>query len=92
MRPLGSVESFVIIACVVLAALCACACAFDQDGDGGVAARLVDNVSPSPCEGSRAAPVEGRGRPTTRPRAKTGERLALPGLLAAVPGGLCLLI
>jgi hypothetical protein len=80
-----------IVVCAVLAALLGFACAFDQDG-AGVSVRAAHGASPSPDEVSGAASVEDLGRLSARPPAKAARRIAPPGLLAAVPGGLCLLI
>jgi hypothetical protein len=91
MRPMGSVEGLVILACVALAALFGFACAFDHDGVGASACP-AGGTSPPPDEVSGAAPLDDRDRRSARPPTRSGERTAPPRLLAAVPGGLCLLI
>jgi hypothetical protein len=72
MRPRGSVEGVVILACVAVTAFFGFACTLNDNGDSG------------------SAPI---GEVLLHPdRADARECATPPGLLAAVPGGLCLLI
>jgi hypothetical protein len=79
-----------IVCCIASAALFGFACLFDDDGDFGVALRQADGPLCSPDEASRPLPVMDANRLLAGPKART--TITAPGLLAAVPGGLCLLI
>jgi hypothetical protein len=83
-------ERTLVLCCVVLAVFFSLACAFDEDGDFGVTPCLADGTSCSPDELSRALPISDTSRLCAAP--PTRARLSAPGLLTAVPGGLCLLI
>jgi hypothetical protein len=90
MRPTGSVEGLLILACVDLAVFLGFAGAVDDNGDLG--------LSPRPAADPRQSADEAAGgASTTRDWRRAGppalrEGLSLPGPLAAVPGGLRLLI
>jgi len=79
-----------VLCCVFLAALFGLVCAFDEDGDLGGALCQADGRSRSPDEVSRTLPFSAARRHLVGPAAALG--ISAPGLLAAVPGGLCLLI
>jgi hypothetical protein len=88
-RSAGRSAWTLVLCCVVLAAFCGLASVFDEDGDFGVTLCLADATSFSPEELSRALP---RGDASRRPPTPSARLcLSAPGLLAAVPGGLCLL-
>jgi len=83
-------EWTLVLCCVVLAVLFGLVCAFDEDGDLSVSLCRADGFSCARDEVSRAVPAgDASRRPATLPARL---RLSAPGLLAAVPGGLCLLI
>jgi hypothetical protein len=90
MRPMGSFEGLVILACVALAALFGFACALNDNSDLGLSLRTAADPGPSPDEAWVAAPIARDCRRASAPAVR--ERATPPGLLAAVPGGLCLLI
>ena len=83
-------EWTLVSCCVVLAALFGLVCAFDEDGDLSVSLCRADGPSCAGDELSRALPRGDAHRLCATPFARL--RLAALGLLAAVPGGLCLLI
>jgi hypothetical protein len=84
------IERVLTICCIVLAAFFGLACAFDDDGDLGITLCLAEGSSFSSDELSRALPGERPRRPDKASSARL--HLSAPSLLAAVPGGLCLLI
>jgi hypothetical protein len=90
MRPSGSAQSFVIVACVALAAVLGFAWMLIDNGELGLPLRRVLDSWPSRDKASGAALVADDCRRAAAPAAQ--ERLIQPSLLAAVPGGLCLLI
>jgi hypothetical protein len=90
LRARVDVEGFVILVCVALAALFGFACTLDDNGDLGLSLPRAADSGPSPEEASVAAPFTRGCRRAAEPAAR--ERLTPPGLLAAAPGGLCLLI
>jgi hypothetical protein len=79
-----------VVCCVVFCALFGVAFSFDDDGDPGLSLCPVDDSRCSPDETFCALPVMDGQRLVAGPAGRT--RIASPGLLAAVPGGLCLLI
>jgi len=83
-------EWTLILCCVFLAVFFVLACAFDDDGDFGVIPCRADEPSCSPDEASHVLPARDAKRLLAGPAARLC--LNAPGLLAAVPGGLCLLI
>ena len=83
-------EWTLVSCCVVLAALFGLVCAFDEDGDFSVSLCRADGLSCAGDEISRAVPAGDAQRLLAAPAARL--RLGAPSLLAAVPGGLCLLI
>jgi hypothetical protein len=83
-------EWLLVVSCIVLAAFFGLACAFDEDGDFGVTVCVADDPSCSPDEASRALSARDAYRLLAGPAVRISIRA--PGLLAAVPGGLCLLI
>lgn len=82
-------EWFLILGCVALAVLLGLACVFDDDGDFGVIACLADGASLSPEEVSSTLPTGDTSLLGAEPHAQLD--LDAPSLLAAAPGGLCLL-
>ncbi len=90
MRPTQKRELTLILFCVALAALFGLACVFDDDGDLGAALRQTEGVSSASDEFFSALALGDSWRLIVAPAARLpfGAR----GLLAAVPGGLCLLI
>jgi hypothetical protein len=89
-HPTRHLEWTLVLCCVALAALFGLVCAFDEDGELGVMPCLAEDRSCAPDELARALPTRDTPRRMTAPSARL--RLSAPGLLAAVPGGLCLLI
>jgi len=81
---------FLIVFCIVLAVFFGLACAFDDDGDFGVTVCLADDPSCSPDKASRALSARDAYGLLAGPVVRISVRA--PGLLAAVPGGLRLLI
>ena len=77
-----------IVCCMLLCALYGVACAFNDDP--GVALGPANDPSPSADETVCALPVLDARRLATGPVGCTS--IAGPALLAAAPGGLCLLI
>jgi hypothetical protein len=89
-RHLGDRSTWtLVLCCVALAAFFGLACAFDEDGDFGVTPCLADEPSCAPDELSGTVLAGDARRHPAAPSARL--RLSAPGLLAAVPGGLCLL-
>jgi hypothetical protein len=81
---------FLVVFCIAVVILVGLACAFDQEGAIGVAAILAADPSHSRDEASRAPSARDAHRLLGGPVARTSMRAS--SLLAAVPGGLCLLI
>lgn len=79
-----------IICCVALCLLLGLAWALDDDGDLSLLLWQTESPSRSPEDISSALPPCGGVSRLAGPAALI--RVAPPGLLAAVPGGLCLLI
>ena len=88
--PTMSLKLTLILFCVALAALFGLACVFDGDGDLTGALRQTEGVSCTSDESLNALARGDSWRLIVAPAARLpfGAR----GLLAAVPGGLCLLI
>jgi hypothetical protein len=87
---LKRVEWPLVVCSIVLAAIFGLACAFDEDGDLALTVCQVEHPSRPPDEVCRALSLGAVARLLAGPSAR--ERVTPPGLLAAVPGGLCLLI
>lgn len=83
-------QRFLIVLCVVLAVLFGLVAAFDEDGDFSVAVWPAATPSCSQDETSRELSGADLLALLSGPAVRIGIRA--PGLLAAVPGGLCLLI
>jgi hypothetical protein len=83
-------EPFAIVSCVGLAALFGVMCAIDDDSSLGVSLCPADGPWSSPEETVGVLPATDGHRLFAASGGRTS--LAAPGLLAAVPGGLCLLI
>jgi hypothetical protein len=79
-----------IVLCIVLALLFGLAAAFDEDGDFGLAIWLAPAPACLQDETSHALPAGDAAALLTGPAVWISIRAQ--GLLAAVPGGLCLLI
>jgi hypothetical protein len=90
LQPTRHLEWLLIVCCVVLCALFGVAFAFDDDDDPGACLLPADGPWCSPDEGLCAPPVIDAPRLVAGPDRRTSA--AGPALLAAVPGGLCLLI
>ena len=90
MRRPTRVQWLLIVLCIVLAMFFGLACALDDDGDFGVTVCLAGDSSCSPDEASLALSAGDVYRLLAAPSVRISVRA--PGLLAAVPGGLCLLI
>jgi hypothetical protein len=88
LRPTRHLEWLLIVCCLLLCALFAVACSFDDDPD--VSLCPADDFSSSPDVTSCAPPVRDGQRLGLTHGGRTAS--AAPALLAAVPGGLCLLI
>ena len=91
MRPARVIEGFLFVACVVPAALFGFACAFDYDGTAAWRRARWTSPPSLPTTPARRWSRTLTGLPLDlAPRPGS---VSLPqGLLAAVPGGLCLLI
>jgi hypothetical protein len=89
-HPPQRLQWLLVLGCVALAALFGLACALDDDGDLGVVPCLAEDRSCAPDELSRDLPASDTPRRVTAPSVRLCP--SAPGLLAAVPGGLCLLI
>jgi hypothetical protein len=83
-------KRFLIVLCIVLALLFGLAAAFDEDGDFGAAIWLAPAPACAQDETSRGLSAGDAVALPSGPAAPISIRA--PGLLAAVPGGLCLLI
>lgn len=90
MRPTMPRVLALVLLCVLPAVLLSLSCAFDADGDYGVIPRLVGASARAPDQFVGALPESAAQWHHAQAFA---QRLApSPGLLAAVPGGLRLLI
>jgi hypothetical protein len=78
-----------VVCCVLLCAFAGVAASFDDDGDPGVFLCPADDPLGAPDETVCAPSVVDGQRPVSGPAG--GTVTAGPALLAAVPGGLCLL-
>ena len=90
MRPTVIVEALVILICVAIAAFFGFACTLLDSCGLDLSLRPADRPAPSPDGVSGPTPVADDRRRAAGPAAR--KRVTPPGLLAAVPGGLCLLI
>jgi hypothetical protein len=81
---------FLIVVCIALVVLVGLAAAFDDDGDFSVAVWPVTAPSCSQDHTSRDLSAADLLALLSGPVVRI--RIRAPGLLAAVPGGLCLLI
>jgi hypothetical protein len=88
-RSSGRLTWTLVLLCVALTLTFGLAVAFDEDGDLGVPLGQDDGPSYSPDEAAAGPVAPDARRPLAAPSAL--RRLGSPGLLAAVPGGLCLL-
>jgi len=83
-------ELALVLCCVAVAALFGLACVFDDDGD--LCGALCQTESPWCSPDELSCPLL-LGDFLRRPAAPAADRgLAVIGLLAAAPGGLCLLL
>jgi hypothetical protein len=80
---------FLVFVCAAVALSLGLAAALDQDCDIRLYLRQPDDPFGSQQEPPRAIPLSAACRTSSARVAQTPERA--PGLLAAVPGGLCLL-
>jgi len=90
LQPTKHLALTLVLCCVVLAALFGLACLLDDDGDLAGALCPADAPSCSPDELSRALPVRDAHQLLAGPGARI--RVTALGMLAALPGGLYLLI
>ena len=79
-----------VVSCVALSSLFGLVCALDEDGDFSADLCLAECTSCSSDELPGALPPGGDAH-WLRAAHATSPVLTLPGLRAAVPGGLCLL-
>ncbi len=89
LQPTKHLERSLVVCCILLCALVGVAVSFDGVGDSGAFLCPVDVSGCSPEETVCALPVVDGQRPVSGPPGGAG--IAGPALLAAVPGGLCLL-
>ena len=89
LQPTKHLEWPLAVCCILLCAFVGVAVSFDDDGDPGVFLRPLDDPRCPPDEAVCAPPVVDGQRPVSGPAGGTG--IAGPALLAALPGGLCLL-
>ena len=90
MRPARSLEGFLIVACVVLAAIFGVACPFDPDDDLALSVRTADSLALPLSDVSGG--LRERGAHALLAGAAAQRPITPLGSVAAVPGGLCLLI
>ena len=90
MQPTKHPEWLLLISCVVSCALFGLTFSFDDDGDPGAFLCQAGGPWSSPDETFCMLPFMDGQRLVVGPFGRTSS--AAPGLLAAVPGGLCLLI
>jgi hypothetical protein len=86
----GRLTWTLVLLCVALTLLFGVAVAFDDDGDLGIPLGQADAPACSLDEAAAGLVAPDARRPLAAPSALL--RLGAPGLLAAAPGGLCLLI